>query len=153
MGIAKCEDCVHTECEMKSQVPLPCLSFRGAQRIDKMQPPEAWPEPPEAIPPMDQIEEEHRLRMVEAGKHFVPTHVSIGPEGYSLGGFIKQKPEDLVPTMKLRWVYTPCYETGSIVTPGNNYLKLQQWWLDRNVINSNGTAGGGRWVDIPVETE
>jgi hypothetical protein len=55
------------------------------------------------------------------------------------------KKEDLVPTMKLRLLQSNRNEINPPV--------LQQWFLNRNVINPDGTAGGGHWVNVPVEVE
>lgn len=126
-----CNKCMHTGCDSRSDSVTACFSFRSSVDV------------PEAIPPMDQIEEEHRLRMIEAGKHFVPTQVSIGAEGVSLGGYMK--PEDLVPTMKLRLLQSARDE--------NNPPILQQWFDDRSKMNAAGLPESGRWINVPVETE
>ena len=61
----------------------------------------------------------------------------------------KSKPEDLVPTMKLRFKITAASNKGNIESP----VTLQQWWLDRSKPNAAGGYPEGKWIDIPMETE
>jgi hypothetical protein len=51
---------------------------------------------------------------------------------------LPKKKSDLVPTMNLR-----------LMIKTESSCMLQQQFVDRNVINTDGTAGGARWVDIP----
>jgi hypothetical protein len=89
------------------------------------------------------------------GPSFIEYSLSEIEEATTTG--VNLKPEDLVPTMKLRWAIRKPKTGDSIPAPiftsPNQLIIIQQWWLDRNVINPDGTAGGGRWVDVPVETE
>ena len=128
MSLSNCKECTATDCvNAGTETKVPCFSCTASKPVEEL-------------------------------KQFIPTHVSLNDDGmFHLGGYIEpaQKKPDLVPTMNLRLLRYKMFDDESTESAESQIMceVLQQQFLDRNVINQNGTAGGEQWIDVPIVTE